>query len=334
MNRIGLAVTGAHDPIDMYVETARRIEEAGYECVWFAEDYFFRDSVTTAAAVGATTDRLDIGMFVNPYTRHPALTAMTAASLDEIAGGNVSIAVGAGPRTVMEQFVDYERPLQTVKRSVELVRKLFAEEEVFYDEPPFDYRDVTLGECPYMPYMDPFAYPRDEIPVYVAAVGPQMLAMAGDVGDGLLVSFGFTPEMVASALERVDVGLEMSGLTREEFDVAGLVFADDSIGERARQFAALTVSGRHDIEDVTASGVDEEAALAVREAYETDGIETAVEHVTDSMAETYVLTPENETPPGERLDQFVEAGIDVPLLVPMDATSAESVVEIGSKWAG
>lgn len=334
MKRIGVAFTGAHDSIDTYVESARRAEERGYESIWLAEDYFFRDTMTMATAVAMETESMDVGMFVNPYTRHPALIAMSAASLDEIAGGDVAIAMGAGPRVVMEQFVDYESPLWTVKRSVELLRELLADGAVTYREEPFDYEDVTLGQCPYMPYMDPLDYPREEIPVYVAAVGPQMLKMAGDVGDGLLVSIGFTPEMVADSLDRVDDGLSMSGRSRDAYDVAGLVFCSDSISDRAREFTALTVGASHDLDQITASGIDEGAARAVREAFEGGGPDAAIDHVTDEMVETYVLTPENETPPGERLDQFVDAGVNAPILIPIDAAVAEHVIDVGAEWAG
>lgn len=333
MKRIGVAFTGAHDSIDTYVDNAKRAEELGYESIWLAEDYFFRDTVTTSTAVATATDSLDIGLFVNPYTRHPALTAMTAASLDEIAGGDVVIAMGAGPRVVMEQFVDYESPLWTVKRSIDLIRELLAEEGVSYHEDPFDYEDITLGECPYMPYMDSFDYPNAEIPVYVAAVGPQMLKMAGDVGDGLLVSIGFTPEMVAASMDRVDDGLDRSGRTREEYDVAGLVFCAASHSERTRRFTALTVGASHDLDQVTASGVDEADARAVREAFADGGLDAAVEHVTDEMAETYVLTPENDTPPDERLDQYVEAGVGAPVLIPIDGGDADAVLDLGAAWA-
>lgn len=333
MKRIGVALTGAHDSIDTYLESARRAEELGFETIWLAEDYFLRDTVTSATAVAMETESLEIGLFVNPYTREPALTAATAASLDEITGGNVKIAMGAGPRVVMEQFVDYESPLWTVKRSIDLIRKLLAEDEVTYSEKPYDYEDVTLGSCPYLPYMGSFAYPRQEIPVYVAAVGPQMLKMAGDIGDGLLVSIGFTPEMVTQSLERLDAGLEMSGRSRDEYDVTGLMYFGESIDERARTFAALTIGAGHDLEQVTASGIPESDANAVRDAFEADGVGAALEHVTDEMAETYVITPENETSPGERLDEYVDAGLNAPALIPIDDSSAKTAIEVGGEWA-
>lgn len=333
MKRIGVALTGAHDSIETYLESARRAEALGFESIWLAEDYFFRDTVTTATAVAMETESLEIGLFVNPYTREPALTATTAASLDEITGGKVKIAMGAGPRVVMEQFVDYESPLWTVKRSIDLIRKLLAEDAVTYSEKPFDYEDITLGSCPYLPYMGSFEYPRQEIPVYVAAVGPQMLKMAGDVGDGLLVSIGFTPEMVSQSLDRVDDGLEMSGRTRDEYDVTGLMFFGESIDERARTFAALTIGASHDLPQVTASGIAEADAKAVRDAFEAGGVEAALEHVTDEMAETYVITPENETPPGDRLDEYVDAGLKAPALIPIDESAAETAIEVGGEWA-
>lgn len=331
-SRIGLAFTGAHDSIETYVEGASYAEDKGYESVWLAEDYFFRDTVTMATAVATRTDRLDVGLFVNPYTRSPALTAMTATSLSEIAGGDVRIAMGAGPRIVMERFVDYESPLWTVKRAVDLIRDLLAEEEVSFDEPPFEYEEVALGECPYLSYLGAYENPQPEIPIYVAALGPQMLKMAGDVGDGFLVSIGFSPEMVERSLDRVREGLAMRDRDHDSYDVAAFLFCSESLTDRARRFTARTIASR-DIDDLEASGLDAEAIAPIQEAYETDGADAAAGYVTDEMVEAFVVTGDGTIPPERQLDRYADVGVDVPILLPLDHGDPESVIDIGAAWA-
>lgn len=333
MDRIGLAFTGAHTDGSIYLDGARLAESAGYESVLLAEDYFFRDTVTTASAVAAVTETVEVGLFVNPFTRHPALTAMSVASLDELSNGRVTLSVGAGPRVVMEQFVDYEAPLWSVKHAIELVRACLDGGPVSYDEGIFDVEDVTLGVCPYLPFMGPFEPPRTSITTYVAAVGPQMLKMAGDVGDGWLVSVGFTPEMIERSTTEIERGLDMSGRTRDDFDVAGLLFTAPEITDRVREFTAMTIAAVHDREDVLASGIDPSDADRVSEAFDTGGVSAGADEVTDEMAETYVLTRDGPTDHIGRLDQYVGAGVDIPVLIHLGSGDLTDVVEMGVEWA-
>lgn len=333
MDRIGLAFTGAHTDGSIYLDGAQLAESAGYETVLLAEDYFFRDTVTTASAVAAVTETADVGLFVNPFTRHPTLTAMSVASLDELSNGRVTLSVGAGPRVVMEQFVDYEAPLWSVKHTIEIVRTCLDGGPVSYDEGIFDVEDVRLGVCPYLPFMGPFEPPRTSVPTYVAAVGPQMLKMAGDVGDGWLISVGFTPEMIERSMTHVETGLDMSGRTRDDFDVAGLLFTAPEITDRAREFTAMTIAAVHEREDILASGIDPTDADRVSEAFEASGMSTAVDQVTDEMVETYVLTRDGPTDHAERLDQYIDAGVDIPILIHLGPGDPTDVVEMGVEWA-
>lgn len=332
MGRIGLCLTGQCDSIDRYVEGARYAEERGHDVVWFDEDYFFRDSLTIASAVGHDTDAVDVGVLVNPYSRHPVLTALSVASLDDIAGGDVMVGMGAGFPDFMEQFVDYEDPLWTTKQAITLMRELVAGGSVTYSQGQFDVESVTLGECSALPFMGSFDPPREEIPVHVAAIQPEMLKMAGDIGDGWIVSFGSSPEYIAGAFDHVQEGLAMSGRPREDFDVTAFIIADGSQSERARRFTAFNVGAFQPLNVVIASGIDEADGRAVQEAFSEGGPDAAVEHVTEEMVETYVITPENETPPAERLSEFIDVGVDVPVLFPIDASNYEAVIEMGAEW--
>lgn len=330
MKRIGLAFTGVHDDFSIYLESAKIAEELGYESYWISEDYFLRDTMTLASPVAAQTDQLDIGIFVNPYTRSPALTAMSAASLNEIAGGNVKIGMGAGPPPVMEQIVDYESPLWTVKEGVDIVRALLTEEEMAHQGDQFDYDGITLGQCSYMPYLGSYEFPQEQIPIYVAAVGPQMLKMAGDVGDGLLISVGFPPALAEYAIERAKEGLAMRDRDRAKYDIAGLAFATKELTDRARQFAALTIGVVHDAEQLINVGFDEEEIQTVTEAFQEQGLSAATDVISDELVESFVVTEANYE---QWLDEFTAAGVDVPILLYLGPEDPESIVEMGASWA-
>lgn len=333
MGHIGLALSGQLESMDDYVRSAQYAEELGYDWISLDENYFLRDSLTTATAVATATDSLTVGWLVNPYSRHPVVTALSAASLDECTGGDTVVIMAAGFPPLMEPFVEYEEPLWTTKHAIDLIRELLGEESVHFSEGPFDVEGVRTGECPVLKFMGDFDYPREDIPIYVAAMGPQMLKMAGDVGDGLYLGVGCAPPMVADAVERAEEGLALSGRTREDYDVAGLVFGARSLSGPARRFAAHNVGAWQPMEVIEMTTIDDENALAVREAYADGGAEAAIDHVTDRMVETFVVTPENDIPPGERLDMYVEAGLDVPVLMPIDGTCVESVTEMGAEWS-
>ena len=330
MKRIGLAFTGVHDEFNIYVDSATLADELGYESYWISEDYFLRDTMTLASPVAAQTDQLNIGIFVNPYTRSPALTAMSAASLNEIAGGNVSIGMGAGPPPVMGQIVDYESPLWTVKEGIDIVRSLLSQDEVTYQEDQFDYTDVTLGQCPYMPYLGSYNHQSDNIPIYVAAVGSQMLKMAGDVGDGLLTSVGFPPSLTKQSIERAKDGLVINDRDIEQFDVAGLAFATKELTDRARQFAAFTIGAIHDIEKLVAAGFEKQEVKRITEAFQKQGLPAAVDAISDEMAKSFVVTEDNYE---QWLTDFVEAGVDIPILLYLGPEDPRSITEMGASWA-
>lgn len=334
MTRIALGFIGAFDA-GTYETGARLAEDRGYEAVWLAEDYFLRDAATLGGAVARATDRIDIGLVVNPYTRSPPLTAMTAASLGAMAGGDVRLAMGAGPRTAIGRFTAYDRPLAHVKGATRLVRRLFAESSVTGTVGPYDLEDVRLGSCPYMPYLTPPPNPDTAPPIAIAAMGPQMRELAGAVGDGWLVSFGYTPEMVADQWPAVANGLarrnDAGDGTGSEFDVAAFILAADRVTDRVREFVARTIA-THDREDVLASGIDPDAAETVSATVEDEGVTAAAQAVTDAMAATYVLVADGPRSPADRLDQYVAAGVDCPVLIPIHADHVDPVVAMGARW--
>lgn len=332
MTRIALGFIGAFDA-GTYESGARLAEDHGYETVWLAEDYFLRDAATLGGAVARATDRIDVGLVVNPYTRSPPLTAMTAASLGAMAGGDVRLAMGAGPGIVLERFTAYDRPLAHVKGATTVVRRLFAAESVTGSVGPYDLEDVRLGACPYMPYLTPPPTPDTIPPIAIAAMGPQMRGLAGAIGDGWLVSFGYTPEMVADQWPAVAEGLASrdDGVAEAGFDVEAFILAAGSVTDRVREFAARTIA-THDREVVVKSGIDPDAAAAVATAVEEQGVTAAADRVTDAMAATYALVADGPRSPSDRLDQYAAAGVDCPVLIPIGADHVDRVVAMGARW--
>jgi len=333
MKRIGIGFTGNHDSIDTYVEGAEYAESNGFDSVWFAEDYFLRDTMSTQSVVAHETDAIDIGLFFNAYTRNPALTAMSVAAVDEIADGRVKVAMGAGVPSTLERILEFTNPLETIPEAVDVIRRLLDEDSVTHEGRHFGLEGTTLGHCPYLSYGGEFHAPRSEVPIHIAAIGPQMLKMAGDVGDGLVVSFGVPPLLVEQELEHVAGGLEMSGRTLDEFEVVAYIVTAPQINSRVREFAAEMIALAEpllhlDVRDVGISLADAEE---IREVHETEGVERAAELTTDEMVKTFAIVGD-EASCHDRLDEYVAAGVDIPVLFHLGPEDPERIVDIGASW--
>jgi 5,10-methylenetetrahydromethanopterin reductase len=177
--RIGLRLSGAIDA-QTCVELARAAEAAGFGSLWFAENPFQRGVLPAASASAAATRRIAIGIGVTtPYSRHPTLAAMEFAALDELSGGRAIIGLGSGLKgAVARMGLADDRPIAALRDAVAIVRGMLRGDAVTYRGRVFSAEGARLG----------FAAPRADLPIYLAAMGPQALRLAGRVADGALIS--------------------------------------------------------------------------------------------------------------------------------------------------
>ncbi|MGE0505166.1 MAG: LLM class flavin-dependent oxidoreductase, partial [Solirubrobacterales bacterium] len=174
--RTGVWFPGGDSPAAM-ARLARAAEEAGVDSVWVAETPLARDAFVALAAIAAETERVELGTaVVNPYTRHPAQLASAFATLDEVSGGRAVCGVGVGVRDQLARLgYDVSRPLRAARESVEMLRELLARETVTREGEKFSIEGGRLG----------FRPQRPSIPIYLAATGPKMCALAGEIADGI-----------------------------------------------------------------------------------------------------------------------------------------------------
>lgn len=328
MNPIGIRLHPSYSAAEQYTEAAKKADSAGFSELWIPEDQFFRDSVSLAAVVGHVTNSIDVGIFLNSYTRHPVLSAMTMASLDNIVGGELKVSIGPGPRGVMEQFIDYEEPVRTTKEAIDVIRATLIEEPQTYDGTVFRIDEVRLGGVSRAEYLEEYRYPRNSIPIYVAGVGPVMLRMAGEIANGVMTSNGFSAVKVEEAISRTAIGRQRRNDTLEAFRSVGLVACVTGFGRPARLFAARWLRF-HDDENLKTMGLDPERVEQVKVAYEEDPT-TAAEFVTRKMAEKVIVLMENAGDAKGRIEEYRAAGLDVPILAPLRPSDIDRAIEIGS----
>ena len=246
--RLGLNLgylVGSDDPQGQ-LRLARHAEDLGFDSVWAAEAYG-SDSPTLLAWVAGQTSRIGIGSAVMQIpARSPAATAMTAASLDLLSGGRFRLGLGVSGPQVSEGWhgVRFAHPLGRTREYVEIVRMALARRALSYAGRHYT---LPLPDGPGKALRLTINPPRERLPVYLAAVGPKNLELAGEVADGWLAVF-FAPDQAADALARVAAGRARAGTTLDGFDVVPtvpLVVGTDprACADPVRGYAALYVGG-------------------------------------------------------------------------------------------
>ncbi|MGH9831504.1 MAG: LLM class F420-dependent oxidoreductase [Blastocatellia bacterium] len=215
------------------VALAQEADRLGFHSVWTAEAYG-SDAVTTLTWLAAKTGKINVGTAIMQMTaRAPAMTAMTAATLDLLTGGRMLLGIGASGPQVVEGWhgVPYGKPVTRAREYVEIIRQILKREAPLehhgehYDIPTKD--GSGLGK-PLKLIIHPL---RSNIPIYLAAVGPKNVALAAEVADGWLPIF-FSPERIGVYREWLDEGFAKAGGGKDltMFDIAPtatIVMGDD-----------------------------------------------------------------------------------------------------------
>lgn len=166
------------------------VEELGFQTLWYADERFYRETYTGLAACAVTTSRLLLGTGVtDPFTRHPALTAAAIASLDELSEGRAILGLGAGISGYHNLGIKLERPARRLREAILVIRRLLAGERVTLEGETILIRNAALK------------FPaRSAIPIVLAADGPLVLRLAGEVADGVMVAHCASPLILRGKL--------------------------------------------------------------------------------------------------------------------------------------
>ncbi|MDT0533302.1 LLM class F420-dependent oxidoreductase [Micromonospora sp. DSM 115977] len=246
--RLGLSLgyqTAWSTPAD-HLAFAQEADRLGYSVVWAAEAYG-SDSPSMLAWMAGQTERIDLGSAVMQIpARTPAMTAMTAATIDALSGGRFRLGLGVSGPQVSEGWhgVRFAKPLARTREFVDIVKLAVARKSVAYDG---EFYTLPLPDGPGKALKLGFHPPREHIPIYLAAVGPKNLELAGEIADGWLAIF-YAPEFAEEQLASVRAGRAKAGKELAGFDVVPsvpVVVGDDiaTCAELVRWYAALYVGG-------------------------------------------------------------------------------------------
>ncbi|MGH8893976.1 MAG: LLM class F420-dependent oxidoreductase [Actinomycetes bacterium] len=295
---------------------AQEADRLGYDSAWAAEAYG-SDAATVLAWVAAQTERIGVGSAVFQIpARSPAMTAMTAATLDSLSGGRFRLGLGVSGPQVSEGWhgVRFDKPLGRTREYVEIVRKALARETVRHEGTHWT---LPLPDGPGKALRLTVHPARDTIPVYLAAVGPKNLELAGEIADGWLAIF-FAPEHAAESTDHIRAGRAKAGRDMSGFDIVPtvpVVVGDDvdACAAPLRHYAALYVGGMGSREQNFYNRLAvrmgyEEAAATVQDLYLARQHRDAAEAVPfDFIDRTSLIGPKERI--RDRLAALAEAGV-------------------------
>jgi 5,10-methylenetetrahydromethanopterin reductase len=305
------------------LEVAALAEAAGADSLWFAQHMGFREAfVWATAAVSVTKTIRLVPTAISPYLWPPLPVAMSIATLVEYAGPRVALAVSVGNvLNLAESGVQAEKPVTAMREYVEQLRALFTGEAVTHEGRLSQLRKARMmfeAGCP--------------CPLYVASTGPQVLELAGAVGDGVLLSAALTLESCRRMLAPVDVGMANAGRAPGSVRKAGFILVsidpDGAVARRAmlKRLAYLFRSKGHAANIATANlGIDHAAIMACYARHEP---EAALAYLPEAAATAFAVagTP---TECRDQLAAYLGAGLDEPIIeVAGDARQRALALEV------
>lgn len=214
--RAGVVLQGAYEP-PRFGEMVAEIDALGFEHLWLTDSSLHaRNAYAYLTLASTRSTRLTLGTAVtNPLTRHPAITAASAATVDEISGGRMILGIGAGDRPLLALGMK-PASVDSLRASIGAIRALWSGAHVDVEDTAFTMRDAHLR------------FPaRPDIPVYISASGPRTLELAGEIADGVILLVGLFPDALAWALEHVDRGASKVGRDRPSIAVFAYGAIDD-----------------------------------------------------------------------------------------------------------
>jgi 5,10-methylenetetrahydromethanopterin reductase len=291
-------------PPQEYVTLAQAAEAAGFDQFWVSNDLFLRSDIPILTQVALRTERIHVGTgILNPYTIHPAEMAMLAATMDEISGNRFLLGLAAGAGDFLNWVgIEQMSPLIAMRETITAIRGLLQGERV-----QLDGQFLRWSEEAYLRF-DP---PR-VTPIYLGAMGPKMLSLAGELADGVLPLL-FPPEHYFGVEPFVAQGTAMRDPQLAPLDFAACIWVSLSEDRAAarRALAQKIAYYGHALGELIYSrlGVDREEFRPIEQALQVErDEERAIALVDDRMLRIGIVGSPVDVI--ERLEPLISAGVD------------------------
>ena len=228
--KLSIASLGG-EPGPRFLEQVKLAELLGFHAFFHNDKKWAREVFSRLGAATQCTSRLGLGTSViDPYTRHAALLAQATASLAELAPGRFRVIMGSGSHFETLPGYGSPKPVAGLREATDLMRRLWRGEKVTLDGEVVRFKDGSLD---WQPTVSP--------PLYIASRGPQILKLAGQVADGVLIGSFATPPGIAYAKEHILAGLQSADRVWKNIQVCAWLYVsvldreDDPIPEGVRR---------------------------------------------------------------------------------------------------
>jgi F420-dependent oxidoreductase-like protein len=327
----GLGVSG-----DDQLRLAQAGDELGYDSVWAAEAYG-SDAATVMAWLAASTKKAKIasGIFQMP-ARTPAMTAMTAATIDNISNGRVVLGLGMSGPQVVEGWhgQPFDHQLQRTREYIGVVRKALARETLTFDG---EFYSLPRPGGPGKPLKLIIKPVQERIPIYLAAIGPKNTALAAELAEGWLPTF-FAPDHIDVFKPALEEGAQRAGRSPDEIDITPMtsIAIDDDVDaarDLMRPFLALYVGGmgsrkKNFYKDLVTRYGYGDVAQKVQDLYLDQKYDEAMAALPSELIDKTALCGPKEAI-AERLDVYRDAGVGTLLVTPVASTVERRIEMLG-----
>lgn len=314
MAELGLCIRSIDLNVRSFSRMAAVAEELGYGHIWVTEE-IARSGFTMIAAAALHTAKITVGTaIVSIYSRTPLTIAMDAASLNEFSQSRFILGLGAGGLdfTTRGHGIPAEKPVARMREYITIIRNFLAGERFSYDGLFHKVRDMRL-----------WIKPRDRIPIFVAALNKNMLRLAGEVADGVILNM-FSPKAIQYVRENIGKGLEKAGRRAEDIKIYSFILTAASSSRdsqeylrRAVAFYCVAPTYRGMLESMGFADVVEE----IKTLWSRGEKDKLTERIPDELVEEVSVTADRGDAV-ERIEEYAKAGV-TPILYPQPRKGRE-----------
>lgn len=304
-HRLGLALWPG-TPAKETLRIGKLADEAGLDSIWITESTLApgRDAISILGALSAVTSRTKLATgIINIFSRSPTLIASTAATLDELSNGRAVLGLGTGHQDPLTRWhsVRFEKPVTRMREYVEIVRMVLEGGIVQYHGTTVTIEGFKLA-----------VKPQRQVPIYLAAVGPKMAELAGEIADGALITMNTLPQLkkllnIATTTAR-GRGRKLDGAA---YSLSFISEDQEANVRTAKRVVAMYCSATFYNKVFTAAGYEKEASEIAR-LWAANDRETSYELVTERMIRDFAALGVDETV--NMVRNYREGGVTLPII--------------------
>lgn len=296
------------DELKRYAQFA---EGSGFDSLWVTERYFHEETLSLVGFLAAVTKTINLGIgVVNPFTRSPSLTAMGAATIDRLTGGRFVLGLGRSDKQLItgKLGIDYENSLQRLEDCIESIRYILRSKSYSLRK---DLNPIELAGTPL----------KSSVPLYMAAIGPKALCLASRAADGVILNTYSTIDYVHHSIKIIRESLEKNNRDPKSLRIACMLpvrltdhVSDSLINECKRKIARILSEQFVGELFINQTGADK-YLFVLRQAVYDDNENEIYKLITEGMVKQHYIIG-NQKHCIDRINQYIDAGIDQPLLLP------------------